>query len=146
VAEALLYAAARAQHVCELIKPALLSGRIVICDRFIDSSFVYQGYGRELGDFVKGINEFALTDCMPDKTFLFKVNAETLRSRNSGKDRDRLECERAEFYSRVQKGYEELEKKHPGRIIGIDASGSAEEIHAVVKGHLEGILKEYYDV
>jgi len=144
--EALLYAAARAQHVFELIEPALLSGRMVVCDRFIDSSLAYQGYGRKLAGYVTSINEFVITGCMPDKTFLFKVDVETMRSRTSGKDRDRLECERAEFYGEVQKGYEELEKIYPERIIGIDGSGSEEAVHAAVIGHLDSILKGYYDI
>ena len=72
--EAMLYAAARAQHVAQVIRPALLAGKIVICDRFVDSSIAYQGYGRGLGQAVKTINDFAIAGCMPHVTFLLKMD------------------------------------------------------------------------
>ena len=72
--EALLYAASRAQHVAEVIKPALEMGETVICDRFIDSSIAYQGYGRGIGEPVRVINEYAVAGCMPDITFLLKLD------------------------------------------------------------------------
>jgi len=127
--EALLYAAARAQHVEEIIKPALERGDVVICDRFVDSSIAYQGYGRNLGEQIEIINKFAVSGCMPDITFLFKIEPETGRARIKTKDRDRLEKEHTEFYSEVYKGYTELEERYPERIVGIDATGSIEEIH-----------------
>ena len=145
--EALLYAAARAQHVAEIIKPALERGDIVICDRFIDSSIVYQGYGRKLGEQVDMINQFAISGHMPDITFLFKINPEMGKSRIKTRNRDRLECEQMEFYREVFKGYIELEKRYPDRIIGIDASRSIREIHAEIRERLEVfLLREKYDV
>ncbi|MFQ9893208.1 MAG: dTMP kinase [Emergencia sp.] len=81
MAEALLYAASRAQHVEEKIKPALLAGDVVICDRFIDSSIAYRGYGRNLGDAVRIINELAVAGCMPDITFLMELSPEVGKSR-----------------------------------------------------------------
>jgi len=145
-AEALLYAAARAQLVFEVIKPALLSGRIVLCDRFIDSGIVYQGYGRKLGEQVGEINAFAIADCMPDKTFLFRLNPEIGKARIKNKNKDRLECEHQEFYNEVMRGYAELEIKYPDRIIGIDASLSINEIHTIVKSHVDAILNGKYDI
>ena len=131
-AEALLYAAARAQHVTEKIKPALERGEIVLCDRFVDSSIAYQGYGRKLGEQIVIINEFALAGCMPDITFLFKINPEVGRARIKTKDRDRLETDQTEFYQEVYRGYTELEKRYPNRIIGIDASMGIEEVHSEI--------------
>ncbi|MCL1982854.1 MAG: dTMP kinase [Clostridiales bacterium] len=145
-AEALLYAAARAQHVTEVIKPALERGDVVICDRFIDSSIVYQGYGRNLGwQQVKEINEFAVAGCMPDLTFLFKLNPEIGKARIDAGERDRLESEENEFHQEVFRGYEEIEKLYPQRVIGIDAGGSVDDIHEKVIWHLDMILKEKYD-
>ena len=144
--EALLYAAARSQHVKEVIAPALELGKVVICDRFIDSSIVYQGYGRKLGEPVKIINEFAIAGCLPDKTFLFKIDPEIGKSRISAESRDRLECEKIEFYNEVLRGYEELERRYPDRFIGIDASGGIEDIHLKIRRHLNDILEGKYDI
>jgi len=144
--EALLYAAARAQHVVEVIKPALARGEVVICDRFIDSSIAYQGYGRKLGGDVNIINEFAVAGCIPDITFLFRLDPEVGKSRIDEKNRDRLESEKTEFYAEVLRGYSELETIYKSRIIGIDAGGSVEEIHNMVIKHIEPALKEKYDV
>lgn len=146
IAEALLYAASRAQHVAEVIRPALEQGKIVICDRFVDSSIAYQGYGRKLGPPVKFINEYAVDGCMPDITFLLRLKPETGEARLRNKNRDRLECELSNFYNEVSRGYDELEKMYPDRIAGIDAAMSIEEIHAIIKSRMEEIIKEKYDV
>ena len=108
--EALLYAASRAQHVAEKIVPALERGEIVICDRFIDSSIAYQGYGRNLGDCVRIINEYAVRGYMPDVTFLMKMDPGIGKSRIKEEDADRLEREKLEFHQKVYAGYEEIEK------------------------------------
>lgn len=144
--ESLLYAASRAQHVAEVIKPALEQGKIVICDRFIDSSIAYQGYGRKLGTPVKIINEYAVGGCMPDITFLLRLKPEISELRLKTKNRDRLENELTDFYNEVYAGYTELEKMYPNRIVGIDAAASVEAIHAIIKARMEKILKEEYDV
>ena len=129
VTEALLYAASRAQHVSQVIKPALEEGKVVICDRFIDSSFAYQGYARGLGDTVWDINKAAVDGCMPDITFVFKLDPKVGLSRVKGRgEEDRLELEKMEFHQRVYEGYLDLERKYPERIVGIDASKSIEEI------------------
>ena len=106
MAEALLYAAARAQHVQQLIRPALEAGKIVVCDRFIDSSIAYQGYGRNLGDVVRIINELAVDGCMPDVTFLMELSPEIGKSRISEDNQDRLEQEKLEFHDKVYAGRE----------------------------------------
>lgn len=140
MAEALLYAAGRAQHVAEVIKPALEQGIHVICDRFVDSSIAYQGYGRELGDSVAVINAYAIRDCMPDITFLMKLNPEIGKSRIDSEKQDRIESEKIDFHNRVFKGYEALETEFPERIISIDATGNIDEISEQIIMHLEGIL------
>ncbi|QOX65572.1 dTMP kinase [Anoxybacterium hadale] len=138
--EALLYAASRAQHVAQVIKPALESGRAVICDRFIDSSIVYQGFGRKLGDCVRIINEYAVGGCFPDITFLLKVDPEIGKGRIRPDAQDRLDMEKLEYHRAVYQAYEELEKNDPDRIIGIDASRGIDEISNEIKSHIERIL------
>ena len=139
--EALLYAASRAQHVAEVIKPALAAGKIVICDRFIDSSIAYQGYGRELGDCVRVINEYAVRGCIPDMTFLMKMDPKVGKERISESEQDRLEQEKLDFHRRVFDGYIEMEERFD-RIIGIDAERSIDEISADIISHIERILGE----
>jgi len=144
--EMFLYAASRAQHVSEMIKPALDQGKIVICDRFIDSSIAYQGFGRKLGEPVKIINEFAVNRCMPDITFLLKLSPEAGAFRIKTKNKDRLECELTDFYKEVSKGYDELEKMYPGRVVGIDAAESIEGVHSIIRSRVETVLKGNYDI
>lgn len=138
--EALLYAASRAQHVAEVIKPALESGRAVICDRFMDSSIVYQGFGRGLGDCVRVINEFAVGGCFPDITFLLKVDPEIGKGRIRPDAQDRLDREKLDYHRLVYQAYEELERRYPDRIIGIDASRGIEEISNEIKSHIVRLL------
>lgn len=138
--EALLYAAARAQHVAQVIKPALEAGRTVICDRFMDSSIVYQGYGRKLGDCVRIINEYAVRGCFPDITFLLKVDPEIGKGRIKTDDQDRLELEKLDYHKEVFQAYEELEKKYPERMIGIDAGRSIDEISREIQEHIDRLL------
>jgi dTMP kinase len=138
--EALIYAAARAQHVAQVIMPALEAGRAVICDRFMDSSIVYQGYGRKLGDCVRIINEYAVRGCFPDITFLLKVDPEVGKGRIKADDQDRLELEKLDYHRAVFQAYEELEKKYPERIIGIDAGRSINEISREIQAHIARLL------
>lgn len=141
VTEALLYAAARAQHVAEVIKPALDRGEWVICDRFVDSSIAYQGYGRDLGSTcVRGINEHAVMGCKPDITFLLKVDPGVGKDRIKEETHDRIEQETMEFHNKVFFGYGALEKEEPNRIIGIDASKSIDEISSEIHRHMERLL------
>ena len=140
VTEAMLYAASRAQHVAQVIKPAIDEGKIVICDRFIDSSIAYQGYGRNLGDSVSVINSYAVGEYMPHKPFLLKLKPQAGNKRISGREKDRIELEAAAFHQAVYDGYIALEKEFPDRIVGIDASGTIEEIHNIIREQIDKLL------
>ena len=142
VTEAMLYAASRAQHVSQVIKPSIEAGKIVICDRFIDSSIAYQGYGRNLGDSVGIINSYAVGKYMPHKTFLLKLKPQAGSLRMAGREKDRIELEAASFHQTVYDGYEALEKEYPDRIVGIDASRTIEEIADEIKKHIDVLLSE----
>ena len=133
--EALLYAAARAQLVKDVIKPALMQGRIVLSDRFIDSSLVYQGIARGLGvERILDLNLGATGGLMPDLTLVFHLDVAGSRERLAGRGtaEDRIEGEPLEFHEKVEAGYRQLEEKYPGRIAGIEAAGGIEEVHAKV--------------
>lgn len=129
--EALLYAAARVQHLDEIVKPKLQAGILVLCDRYVDSSLAYQGYGRGLGEhFVKQINSYALEKFMPDLTLFLDLEPEKAFLRKGGADKkDRLESSGMAFHKRVYYGYLSLADEYPERIVKIDASGSKEQTH-----------------
>lgn len=139
--EALLYAAARAQLVSQVIRPALEEGKVVICDRFVDSSMAYQAYARGLGDSVKTINAFAVGDCMPDLTILLKVNPQVGSSRIGNRERDRIELASSDFHKKVYEGYLQLEKLYPERIVGIDAADTIENISGIISERIAGLLE-----
>ena len=139
--EALLYAAARAQLVSQIIRPALEEGKVVICDRFVDSSMAYQAYARGLGDSVKTINAFAVGDCMPDLTILLKVNPQVGSSRIGNRERDRIELASSDFHKKVYEGYLQLEKLYPERIVGIDAANTIENISGIISERIAGLLE-----
>ena len=139
--EAFLYAAARAQLVRQLIKPALEEGKVVICDRFVDSSIAYQAFGRGLGDAVGVINTYAVDDCMPDLTILLKLDPERGSSRIAGREHDRIEQASDEFHRKVYEGYLRLEEMYPDRILGIDASGTIQGIAEEISRRVDEILK-----
>ena len=141
--EALLYAAARAQDVAQVIRPALAAGKVVICDRFVDSSLAYQGYGRGLGDAVTIINGYAIDECVPDITFLLKLDPRVGKGRIKDELQDRLEAEKEAFHMEVYKGYLELEKKYSNRIVGIDASGSVDDIKGQIYAKLSEVLSGF---
>lgn len=140
--EALLYAAARVEHVREVIEPALDAGKIVICDRFFDSSLAYQAYGRELGEgFVRQINEPALRRVSPDLTLLLELDrADARRRLAKGAPLDRLEIEKEDFFARVQAGYDALAAAEPQRIARIDASRPIDDVFESVKAAVEAAL------
>lgn len=140
VTEALLYAASRAQHVAQAILPALKDGKIVICDRYVDSSYVYQGAGRGLGECVKEINRIAIQDCMPDITFLFKISPE--ESKRRIREVDRLEMEKMDYHRKVYQAYLDLETKYPERIKGIKANRSIDEMHREIRTYIECLLNK----
>jgi dTMP kinase len=123
--EALLYAAARAQLVEELLEPLLRDGAVVLLDRFVDSSLAYQGAGRSLGvEDVRAINEFATGALRPDRTLLLRISPEAGRSRQRERalEPDRLEREGEDFFARIASAYDELARGEPRRIRVIDAS------------------------
>ena len=124
--EALLYAAARRQHLVERVLPALAEGKIVLCDRFIDSSLAYQGYARGLGiEEVYEMNQFAIGDAMPDLTILFRIDPEKGLARiqaNQGREQNRLDLEKLDFHQKVYEAYELLLERFPDRIQAIDAN------------------------
>ena len=142
--EALLYAAARAQHVEEVIKPAVLSGKIVLCDRFVDSSYAYQGYGRELGlQEIIDINCFGMQDFLPDHTFFLQLPPDKAFLRmNENKVHDRLESAGEAFHKRVYEGFLTVCEKFKDRISIIDVQGTKQETHARIRQALESILKK----
>lgn len=130
--EALLYAAARRQHLVEVIIPALNEGKIVICDRFVDSSLTYQGAGRRIGmKEIAQINEFATEGLEPDFTLYLDVDSDTGLRRiqnHRKKDIDRLDLEGLEFHQRVRHAYLKLAEENPVRIHRIDAKMSLQEV------------------
>lgn len=144
--EALLYAAARRQHLVEKVIPALHEGKIVICDRFIDSSLAYQGYARGLGmDEVLLINQFAIQDCYPDLTLFFDIEPKKGLERiakNKDRERNRLDMENLHFHELVYEAYQILIKRYPERINVIDANQTIEKVTKAVKEKLIAFLNE----
>lgn len=144
ITEALLYAASRAQHVKEVIQPALDKGAVVLCDRYVDSSLVYQGKGRALGyESIKAINDFATKCLNPDLTLLFDIDPElSLQRINIGEAGDRLEREAMQFHLTVHSAYKELAELYPNRIKVINANREIEEIRSEVEDVLKQIIRE----
>jgi dTMP kinase len=135
-AEALLYVAARAQLVDDVIRPALERGASVICDRYVDSSVAYQGAGRELGlERVLDLNLAAVGGLLPDRTFLLELDPKEVSSRIR-RHFDRLEREGDDFRARTAAGYRELAARFPERIVVLDATRPAEELAEEVYGAL----------
>lgn len=130
VSEAYLMAASRAQLVRDIIKPALSGGKIVIADRFLDSSLAYQGYGRKLGfESIEQLNHLAIEGTMPDLTFFLDVSPTIgFERRNGNKNLDRLDLQQKDFYQRVYEGYEKLARKYKERYRVIDSSRSIDEV------------------
>ena len=128
--EALLYAASRAQHVREKILPAVAEGKVVLCDRYLDSSAAYQGGGRQLGiDQVLAINAPAVTGVLPDLTVYLEIgHREALQRRCAASEPDRMEMEADSFHARVEDGYHQLIGRDPDRFVVVDAAKSRDEI------------------
>ncbi len=151
MAELLLFAADRAQHVEETIIPAMEAGAVVLCDRFSDATLAYQGYGR--GQDIRCVRElcnFSSHSLIPDMTFLFDISTAigldriTERAHMAGDAprEDRFERERLQFHDMVRGGYLALARQEPGRFRVIDASGAADEVHREVIVHLKKLLNE----
>lgn len=137
--ELLLYAAARAQLVNQVIAPALLEGKAVICDRFVESSAVYQGIGRGLGvDTVYEVNNYAMGDVRPKLTIFMDLDAEAgLKRKERQTELDRMEQEDLSFHKRVVEGYRRLAELYPERIFPVDATLPVEEIHRIIVSEVE---------
>jgi dTMP kinase len=131
--EALLYAAARAQLVHDVIRPALARGAVVIADRFVDSSLAYQGIARGLGvELVQAVNEAATGGLYPDRTVLLALPEEAASTRR-GSTPDRMEAEHEAFHLAVADGFAQTLARFPGRVRSVDASGTPEEVAARVR-------------
>ncbi|MGN1060597.1 MAG: dTMP kinase [Candidatus Coproplasma sp.] len=141
--EALLYAAARIQHLKEIVEPALEQGKLVICDRYVDSSLAYQGYARGLGEeYVTAVNSAAMESYCPDLTLFLNISPKDAFARKHGADEDdRIERLGMDFHQKVYEGYLALAKKYP-RIAAVDCGGTkyqtAEKIFDLLKS--KGII------
>ncbi|HEX8144255.1 MAG TPA: dTMP kinase [Pyrinomonadaceae bacterium] len=148
LAELLLYAADRAQHVRTLLRPALESGHIVLSDRYADATVAYQGAGRGFThELIASVVALATGGLKPDLTLIFDVSVaeclmRTRRREDSGHSKDRLEAEDIEFYARVREAYLEVAEAEPERVRVLDASGSVEETHAMVLELVTPFLEE----
>lgn len=139
--EALLYAASRVQHLNDRVEPALSAGKLVICDRYVDSSLAYQAYARGLGkEFIEKINAFALEKYLPDLTIFIDLSPEDAFRRKKGADADdRLEQAGMAFHQRVYEGYKALAKEYPNRFICVDGKQTPDGVFASVKK----VMKEH---
>ena len=143
--EALLYAAARRQHLVEKVLPALEEGITIVSDRFVDSSLAYQGYGRKIGiDEVYSINMFAIEGKLPDKTIYLDIDAKTGLDRiNANRaSLDRLDQESEDFHNLVHAGYEAVVEKYKDRMVIVDASKSVDEVINECYSIMKGLLND----
>ena len=142
--EALLFAAARAQHIKEKILPAIAEGKTVVCDRYVHSSLVYQGYARGLGEFVEKVNSYALENCMPDVTIFLDITPERAFARKGGADADdRLEQSGIDFHRRVYDGYVRMAGKFPDHFVRVNADRGIDEVFAEILDTLrqKGVIR-----
>ena len=142
--ELFLYEAARAQHMHEVIEPALEQGKIVILDRFIDSTFAYQGFGRELGEECIDIfNKYAINNIYPDVTLMLELSPELAFRRKGGNDSaDRMEMSGESFYERVRKGLKRAAEKYTDRIVKVNVDGSCDETHLKICNIIDNLLEK----
>lgn len=134
--EALLYAASRRQHLEEIIRPAIKAGKVVICDRYIDSSLAYQGYARGLGvDEVYNLNLVATNGFLPEVTIFIDLDPEVglERIKNNQREVDRLDLEKINFHEKVREGYLMLASKFPNRFIVVNGNQTREQVYEDVK-------------
>lgn len=145
--EALLYAASRREHITKTIIPALEEGKIILCDRFLDSSLAYQGYARELGiDNVLNMNQFATDGLFPDLTILVCTRPEIgmLRIKKDERDMDRLEVEKISFHNKVYEGYLSIADRFQDRVVVVNGEQTKEEVLETVKHILYPFIKERF--
>lgn len=145
--EILLYAASRAQHVREKIKPALEEGKIVLCDRFVDASVAYQGYGLGFGDEILQINDFATGGLVPDRTYLIDLPPEKGRARMGSRknkefeqELDRIEQKEIEYHRHVRQGFHQLAQDNQ-RILLIDGQQSIDQINEIIIKDITHLLE-----
>lgn len=149
--ELLLVAAARSEHLQSLIRPALARGCVVICDRYADSTFAYQGYGRGLSlEWIAALEREVVDGSRPDRTYLFDLPADVAaRRRAAARAADRFETEDVDFFERVRTGYRTRELADPARFVRLDGTAGLEAIRQVLAADLEALLKtdrENYNV
>ena len=138
--ESFLFLADRAQHIDTLVKPAITEGKIVLCDRHIDSTVAYQGYGRGINlEQINYLNNLATSGLKPDLTLLFDVDTETSMQR-VGKNKDRMESAGIEFQEKVRHGYLTLAKEEPKRIRIFDSRKTIEQLHQEVLGIIAPLI------
>jgi len=144
--EVLLFSAARAQVSAERIRPALADGRIVLCDRFYDSTTAYQGAGRGVAepDWLQAFHRRVTGDLVPDRTYLVEVNPETAQARrdDAARDDDRMEAAGDDFYKRVRDAYAELAEEHSDRFVRLDGTRSIDALHDTVRNDVQFLLDE----
>lgn len=139
--ELFLYLADRAQHINEKIIPALNEGKVVLCDRYVDSTLAYQGYARGLStEEILMLNNIVAQSLMPDLTFVFDVSTDVADKR-VGETKDRMESEAKDFHQKVREGFMDLAKKYPERIKVIDANQTIDKVHSDVIKILNNYLK-----
>jgi dTMP kinase len=141
--ELLLYLASRAQHVQEKIAPALRDNSIVLCDRFQEATFAYQGYGRGFSlEKLKALNAFATGGLDPDCTFIFDISVALSRKRLAAMDKgqDRLESNPDDFYERIRNGYLAMAESQPQRIVLLDGTAGVDELSGIVAGKIRSML------
>jgi dTMP kinase len=141
ISEAFLFAAGRADHVNNVIRPALQAGKVVICDRYVDSSMVYQGYAGGMPlDLLSAINEMATGSLKPHRTIVLDLAPELARERRAAMADDRIEEKGEWFHSQVREGYQELARAEPRRVKLVDASGDVESVQAQVRRLVDDVL------
>lgn len=144
VTEMLLFAAARAQHVAQIIVPALEAGHIVLCDRFVDSSIAYQAYARGLGEGdVLTVNLLAVQGVMPDLTLFLDISPEEGAARQQARPdkANRLDQETPRFFTQVRQGFTALKERYPGRIARIDGGQPEEDVYIAARAAISRLLK-----
>lgn len=140
VTELFLYEAARAQMVAEIVRPALDAGRVVVCDRFFDSTTAYQGYARGLDlDRVRALNAVAAGECVPHRTIVLDLDCEKGIGRATACATDRLEAEDLAFHRAVREGFLAIARDEPERVRVVDASGSLDEVSEAIAVQLDGL-------
>ena len=144
VTELMLMFAARVEHVKKVIEPAINDGKWVVCDRFYDATYAYQGYGRGLAiDKIDSLKSFSINKLAPDKTFLLDVTLETSMERVTQRgNKDRFENEKISFYQKVRQGYLNIAKQNVGRVSVIDANQTIEEVQKEITQILNSLLSD----